>query len=80
MSPDQRIQKIEEFIHTQRYLHGGRFRVVALDDDRFRVEIEACTERQLASLNHNLRSNLMSHIVAVALTITKPTSHDKKRN
>lgn len=71
MSPDQRIAKIEDFVHTQRYLHGLRFRVVAVDDDSFRIELENAKERQVASLNHALRTNMMTHIHSVSLTTEK---------
>lgn len=67
MNTDQRISKIEEFVHLQRYIHGVKFRVVEESTDRFTVELDGATERQVASLNHWLRTNMMHHIRARSL-------------
>jgi hypothetical protein len=82
MTADQRIEKIEEFVHLQRYLHGVSFRVIEdLErEDAFVIEIASCTQRQISTLNHRLRLNEMSHIRGKGLEIIpfeKPYKHKR---
>lgn len=64
MDPAERIRKIEEFVHLQPYLRGLLFHVIEdpEDDDKFIIEFENASARQLGSLRNALVTRLMVHI------------------
>lgn len=74
MTAADRIDKIENFIHLQRYLAGRLFRVVVdpEDDDKFIIEFAELTKRQIHTLNYRLKDNGMLHIRCKALKVLPP--------
>lgn len=81
MNDKQRKDKIEEFVHVQRYLHGLKFHVIEdpKNEDGFIIEFAKASERQLSTLNHRLRINEMTHIRSRAIEVIQFENKKKKR-
>jgi|SRR5687767_1840830 len=79
MDTQERIRKIEDFIHLQRYLHGLHFHIIADKEleDAFIIEFATATDRQITSLNHALRTRMMSHIRCRAIKIIDQPKNQK---
>ncbi len=81
MSPEQRITKIEEFVHVQPYLRGLMFLVKAhpRTEDVFVIEFAKANTRQLSTLRHRLRLNGMFHIECSAREVIQFEETKKKK-
>jgi uncharacterized protein (UPF0179 family) len=79
MTSEQRIEKIDEFLNTQRYLHGLQYCVIE-DEDNFIIEFVNASSRQLITLNRALQGALMNHIHARAQNIVAFDPPKKKKH
>jgi hypothetical protein len=78
MDNSQRIDKIEEFVHLQRYVHGLRFRVDEDPEleDHFIITFETASQRQILTMAHRLKLAGMVHI---RVTAKKVIEYEKSK-
>lgn len=81
MTNEQRIEKIEQFVHLQRYVHGLRFHVIEDPDqkDGFIIEFAEASQRQLHAINNRLKINGMTHIRSRAQIVKEFENQPKKK-
>jgi hypothetical protein len=76
MSNEERINKIFEFLDTQRHLHGLKAGIRE-EGNGFVIEFEEASQRQLITLNRTLQNAEMKHIRATAKKVIQ--FENKKR-
>lgn len=79
MTTEQRIEKIDAFLNTQKYLYGLQYRVIESENDGFIIEFQKASKRQLITLNRALLVNMMDHIRARAVNVLENDPPKKKK-